>query len=127
MIRIYGLDEHLAPRRKAISDTVHRCMVDVLGMPENKRAQRFIRLERGDFFMPEGRTDAYTVIEMCLIEGRKMETRKQLIRTLFARFESQLGIAPADLEITISERPAHDWGFRGKPGDELALTYKIDV
>jgi hypothetical protein len=32
-----------------------------------------------------------------------------------------------DLEITIFETPRANWGIRGKPGDELALGYRVDV
>jgi hypothetical protein len=32
-----------------------------------------------------------------------------------------------DLEITIFETPKHNWGFRGLPGDEHELNYKVDV
>ena len=102
-------------------------MMEALGLPEGKRAHRFIRLQREDFVVPEGRTDAYTVLEINLIEGRTPETRRRLIKLLFARFESALGIQPADVEITLFESPACNWGFRGQVGDESELDYKIDV
>jgi len=50
-----------------------------------------------------------------------------LIRLMFERFENRLGIGPVDLEMTIFETPKHNWGFRGLPGDEHALDYKVDV
>ena len=127
MIRIYGLDEHLKPRRQLMSDTIHASMVAVLALPENKRAHRFIRLDPGDFFVPEGRSERYTVIEQSMIAGRQVKTRKALIHDLFARFEADLQIAPIDLEITISEQPASDWGFRGMTGDEAVLNYPIKL
>ncbi|MFZ5900336.1 hypothetical protein ACUM6F_03305 [Desulforudis sp. DRI-14] len=40
---------------------------------------------------------------------------------------ARVGIAPQDLEITIFETPQGNWGIRGKPGDELALNYKVQV
>ncbi len=58
---------------------------------------------------------------------RSVETKKSLIRGLFARLESGCGIAPQDVEITIFETPKHNWGIRGAPGDELALDYKVEV
>ena len=62
-----------------------------------------------------------------MFEGRSVEAKKNLIRLLFARFESDLGIEPADLEITIFETPRQNWGFRGLPGDEHALNYRVEV
>ena len=62
-----------------------------------------------------------------MFEGRSVEAKKALIRLLFERFEKQLGIASQDVEITIFETPRSNWGFRGLPGDEHSLDYKVDV
>ena len=127
MIRIYGIRETLRPITRRLSDVINSCMVEALEFPENKRAHRFIPLEREDFFMPEGRSDAYTVIEINMIEGRSVKAKKRLIHLLFERIEAELGIAPVDVEITINEAPASNCGFRGMTGDEARLDYKIDV
>ena len=127
MILIYGNRQNLAPIRAELSDVIHSCMQSVLGMPEDKRAHRFIPMESEDFYYPGGRTDAYTVIEINMIEGRKIETKKALIKALFAEIEKNLGISPVDVEITINEQPDHCWGFRGITGDEAKLNYKIKV
>ncbi len=127
MIRIYGIKENLNPIKVKLSDVINLCMVDALSFPDNKRAHRFIPMEKEDYFYPEGRTDAYTVIEISLMSGRSIEAKKNLIHLLFQRIESTLGIAPVDVEITISESPASNWGFRGVTGDEAKLNYKVDV
>jgi hypothetical protein len=98
-----------------------------LGLPEDKRAHRFIPLSREDFFYPGGRTDAYTVIEVNMIAGRAEATKKRLILRLFAVLEAEVGLSPVDVEITIQEQPAHCWGFRGMTGDEARLSYEIKV
>jgi hypothetical protein len=59
--------------------------MEALGMPADKRAHRFIGLESENMLLPGGRTDAYTIIEISMIEGRTVETRKKLIRLLFDR------------------------------------------
>jgi phenylpyruvate tautomerase PptA (4-oxalocrotonate tautomerase family) len=79
------------------------------------------------FFGPAGRSEKYTIIELSMFEGRSVETKKALIRLLFKRFERILNISPPDVEITIFETPQHNWGFRGLPGDEYTLNYKIEV
>ncbi|WP_444995483.1 tautomerase family protein [Aliikangiella sp. IMCC44359] len=126
-VKIYGVKEHLKPQREKLSDIIHSCVMDALGMPEDKRAHRFIYLDKEDFFMPGGRTDAYTIIEISMIEGRADETKKKLIRLLFDRIQQQVGITYMDLEICIYESPACNWGFRGMHGDEIQLNYKINV
>ena len=84
-------------------------------------------MEKEDFYYPGGRSDAYTVIEINMMEGRATETKKALIKALFSRIEDEVGISPVDVEITIREQPAHCWGFRGITGDEAKLNYKINV
>lgn len=128
MIVVYGIDSQLNPIRTKLSDVIHQCLCSVLGMPEGKKAQRFVPLERENFLYPEGRSEAYTVIEINMMEGRKPETQKQLIKTLFWEIESKLSISPIDIEITIKEQAKYQWGFRGMTGDEANdLKYKVNV
>lgn len=128
MIVVYGIKERLNPIKATLSDVIHGCMQSVLGMPEDKRAHRFIPLERDDFYYPGGRSDAYTVIEINMMSGRNPETQKALIKSLFQEIEAKLSLAPVDIEITIKEQQPHQWGFRGMTGDEANdLKYKVNV
>ncbi|HAS6102302.1 TPA: tautomerase family protein [Vibrio vulnificus] len=128
MVVIYGIKEYLNPIKAELSDVIQASMTQVLSLPESKRAHRIVPLDKSDFYYPEGRTDAYTVIEINMMEGRKAETKKALIMALFANIESSLGISPVDIEITIKEQPPHCWGFRGMTGDDVKdLTYKVNV
>lgn len=128
MIVVYGIKDRLNPIKNQFSDVIHACMMSVLGMPEDKRAHRFMPMERDDFYFPGGRSDAYTVIEINMMAGRKAETKKELIKALFSEIESQLSISPVDIEIVIKEQYPHCWGFRGMTGDEVRdLKYKVNV
>jgi phenylpyruvate tautomerase PptA (4-oxalocrotonate tautomerase family) len=128
MIVIYGIKERLNPIKSQLSDVIHGCMQSVLGMPEDKRAHRFVPLERDDFYYPGGRSDAYTVIEINMMAGRKPETQKALIKAIFRELESQLGLPPVDVEITLKEQQPYQWGFRGMTGDEAKdLKYNVNV
>ena len=126
-IKIYGIATSLNPVKARLSDVIHSCVVDALQFPSQKRAHRFFPLEAEDFFYPAGRTERYTIIEISMFEGRSVETKKRLIRLLFERIHAQLGIVPQDIEVTIIETPKHNWGFRGLPGDEVGLNYKVEV
>ncbi|MGB1764777.1 tautomerase family protein [Alloalcanivorax xenomutans] len=128
MIVVYGIKERLNPIKSQLSDVIHDCMQSVLGMPEDKRAHRFVPLERDDFYYPGGRSDAYTVIEINMMAGRKPETQKALIKAIFRELESQLGLPPVDVEITLKEQQPYQWGFRGMTGDEAKdLKYNVNV
>lgn len=128
-VKVFALRESLDPVKRQMSDTIHACVVEALSFPPDKRAHRFFPLAEDDFFIPggQGRTQRYTIIEISMFEGRSVETKKNLIRLLFARLESEIGLTPADVEITILETPRASWGFRGQTGDEIGLSYKVEV
>jgi phenylpyruvate tautomerase PptA (4-oxalocrotonate tautomerase family) len=125
-IKIYGYATFLRAHRAALSDAIHTCVMETLGLPADKRFHRFLPLEPGDFIHPADRSERYTIIEISIFEGRSVETKKQLIQALFSRLGQQGLIPPQDLEITITETPRHNWGIRGLPADELALNYKVE-
>ena len=126
-IKIYGIGTYLNPVKAKLSEVIHSCVVDALQFPADKRAHRFFPLDAADFFCPAGRTERYTIIEIGMFEGRSVETKKRLIRLLFERIHAELGISSQDVEVTITETPKHNWGFRGLPGDEIGLDYKVDI
>src|SRR5690349_9591256 len=129
MVHVYGLADHLTPIKARLSDVLHACLQQTLGLPADKRAHRFFPMDRSDFYYPGGRSDAYTVITITMIAGRTEATKKALIHAIFTACARELDIQPVDVEITILEAPAHCFGFRGMTGDEAApsLPYKIDV
>ena len=126
-IKVYGVAEQLIPKREQLSQVIHTCVMDALGLPIDKRAHRFFPLEKENFLMPGGRSAAYTILEITMIKGRSAETRKRLIRLLFDQIKTQVGIDPVDLEICILESEACNWGFRGMHGDEVVLNYEINI
>lgn len=126
-VKIYGLKNHLNKVQKDLSNTVHACIVDVLSFPEEKKFQRFIKLDEDDMIFPSDKSEQYTIIEVIMMEGRARETKKKLIKSLFENIEKTLQISPKDIEICILESPASNWGFRGMTGDEITLDYNIKV
>lgn len=126
-IKIYGLREHLKPVQALVSEAIHSCVVEVLRFPANKRAHRCFHMEADDFYYPASASARYTIIEISMFEGRSVETKKQLITLMFERVCNQADRLPNEVEVTISETPKHNWGFRGLPGDEVGLNYKVEV
>ncbi|MEM9246155.1 MAG: tautomerase family protein [Cyanobacteria bacterium P01_F01_bin.153] len=126
-IKIFGLRTSLDSRKLALSAAIHSAVVEALAYPIDKKFHRFLALDKSDFIYPENRSKNYTIIEISIFEGRSVETKKQLIKLIFENIEREVGINPQDVEITIFETPKHNWGIRGKPGDELLLDYKVNV
>ena len=126
-IKIYGIDKELNPIKELLSKIIHEVIVEVLAFPKEKRFHRFFPMEKEDMLYGVGRSDAYTIIEIMMIEGRTTETKKKLIKTLFKEIEAKVGISLHDVEICIQEAPSSHWGFRGMTGDEVILDYKVEV
>ncbi|MBD2384460.1 tautomerase family protein [Cylindrospermum sp. FACHB-282] len=126
-VKVYGLVDQLNPIKSKLSNLIHTSMIEVLQISQEKRFQRFISLDKSDFYYPTDRSQNYLIIEISMFDGRSVETKKQLIRRLFQQINEQLQISVDDIEITIFEIPKSNWGIRGLPGDELALNYKVQV
>ncbi|WP_424766825.1 tautomerase family protein [Paenibacillus sp. sgz302251] len=126
-IKVYGVNEKLNLIKENLSEVIHSCVVDAFQFPPDKRFHRFFPMQKEDFIFANGRSDAYTIIEVSIFEGRSVEAKKQLINLLFQRIGEYVGITPNDLEITIFETPIQNWGIRGVPADELQLNYKVNV
>jgi phenylpyruvate tautomerase PptA (4-oxalocrotonate tautomerase family) len=124
-VKVYGLRKSLEGRKQVVSDAIHSVVMEVLGLPAGKRAHRFFPLEADDFFMPDGRSEAYVIIEVLVMTGRTQETRKRLVRRLYDELEKCAGLPPVDVEICIIESPPENWGFRGLHGDEAKLPYEV--
>lgn len=126
-VKIYGLKENLNPIKIRLSEIIHSSIVEAFKFPVDKKFQRFFPMDKEDFYYASGRTEAYTIIEISIFEGRSVESKKQLIRLLFANIQLHLNISPEQIEITIFETPKSNWGIRGLPGDELQLNYNVNV
>ena len=126
-IKIFGIKEEIHPIRQKLSEILHECIVDAFHYPKEKKAHRFIYIDKDSFFYFEGRTQKHTIIEISIFEGRSIEAKKKLYQLIFSRFEKELSITPMDIEITIFETPMHNWGIRGMGGDELKLNYEVNI
>jgi len=126
-VKIYGLKTNLNKIKNELSSIIHKCIVESLSFPKDKKYHRFISLNEDDMIFPNDKSEQYTIIEIMMMEGRTTETKKKLINSLFQNIKQKLNIENNDLEICIIESPASNWGFRGMTGDEIKLNYKVEV
>jgi hypothetical protein len=126
--KIYGIREHLVSVRDALSDAVNESISLAFQFPAERRLQRFFPMDRADFIFPSHeRSERYTIIEISTFEGRSKETLKGLVKELYRRVPAATGIDGRDLDIIITEQPRHAWGLMGQPGDEIGLSYKVEI
>ena len=126
-VKIYGLKISLDKIKSELSNIIHQCIVESLSFPKDKKYHRFISLQEDEMIFPDDKSEQYTIIEIMMMEGREVETKKDLIKSLFKNIHQKLNIENSDLEICIIESPASNWGFRGMTGDEIKLNYKVKV
>ncbi|MCC2333540.1 tautomerase family protein [Cellulomonas wangsupingiae] len=94
-------------------------------MPPDKRFHRFLLLDDEDLVAP--RSPEYLVVEVVCFAGRSPAAVRALIAAFFDDVAPALGLGPDDLEVVVLESPPTHWGIRGVAGDELALSYRVDV
>ncbi len=98
-----------------------------LAYPPDKRFHRFVALSDDDFVYPADRGEDYTIVEISMFAGRSDAAKRALIRELFTRLQTEVGLDPQSVEITITETPRVNWGIRGLNGADLELGYSVDV
>ncbi|SKC68946.1 tautomerase family protein [Krasilnikoviella flava] len=124
-VKVYGNRRVWGQRRAEVSDALHAALVGAWQIPEDKRFHRFLLLDDGDLVAP--RSDDYLMIEIVAFAGRSREAKRELIRRVYDDVAPALGVAADDVELVVIEAPAESWGIRGRSGDELSLSYKVDV
>lgn len=124
-VKIYGNRSVWDARRAEVSDALHAALVATWQLPQDKRFHRFLLLDDGDLVAP--RSDAYLVVEVVCFAGRSQEAKRALVAAMYDDVAPALGLAADDLELVVIESPRENWGIRGRSGDELALTYRVEV
>jgi phenylpyruvate tautomerase PptA (4-oxalocrotonate tautomerase family) len=126
-VKVFATRATIDALRGALSEAIHESVVEAFRYPREKRFQRFIALEPEDFVVPSDRSERYTIVEVSVFEGRSVDAKKALVRSLYRNVARRCGIDAQDLEVTIFETPRSNWGIRGAPGDELAIGYDVEV
>jgi 4-oxalocrotonate tautomerase family enzyme len=113
--------------KKAVLDGVHQALVDALKIPEHDRYQRIYEFNAEDFETRPGKTDQFLVINIILFQGRTAEAKKKLFQAVVNRLGENPGIKADDITVILQDTPMENWGFGGKPGNEIDFGFKINV
>jgi phenylpyruvate tautomerase PptA (4-oxalocrotonate tautomerase family) len=113
--------------KKNINDAIHKALVDNFKIQDWDYNQKTQEYAAGDWRVPDGKSDKYIFIEMCVFPGRTRETKKKLFADIVNRLEA-LGIPKDHVMILIVEQPKENWGIRGGvPADEVNLGYDTNL
>lgn len=103
-----------ADYRHAISDAVHRVLVEIVGIPEADRFHLITEIDRDNLiydpaFLGIARTDDLIVIQILLRTGRSRETRVRLHERIARLLAERPGVRPEDVFIALVENDHADW------------------
>jgi 4-oxalocrotonate tautomerase len=102
--------------RRAISDSIHRAMVETIKIPEQDRFQ--IVTEHDDAgllydpsYLGISRTDGVVVIQITLSAGRTVDVRKALFARIAQLLRESPGVRAEDVFVNLVEVAKENWSF----------------
>lgn len=111
----------------AMIEAVSQAQREALKVPEGDRQIRYVEHKSEHFAVPPGKTEDYTLVEIALFPGRSMDAKRKLYQSIVKQFW-EVGIAPSDVFIVLSEPPLDNWGIRGGiPASEVDLGFQLKV
>lgn len=116
LVRI-SVREGLSPaQRAAISDAVHRAMVETINVPPDDRFQVLTEHAPGSLVYDPGylgiaRGEGFVLIEITLNQGRTVEMKRALYKRIAERLAEGPGIRKEDVLVNLVEVPRENWSF----------------
>ena len=102
--------------RRVLSDSIHRAMVDTIGIPEQDKFQ--IITEHDDSaliydpsYLGISRTDDVVLIQITLNAGRTLEAKKALYARIAELVRESPGVRPEDVFVSLVEVAKENWSF----------------
>lgn len=115
--------------RTAIVDAVFAALVEAFKIPTDDKNIRLIVHDPDCFACPPSKTypDRYTHISIDCFEGRSLEAKKNLYRSIVERLEP-LGVPSDHTKILLREIRLENWGLSGgQAGSDIDLGFDIHV
>jgi hypothetical protein len=117
----------LSGREIDFLQAVHRAVVQSLHTPEDEPLARLIAHSDSSYLMPHAAGERFTRIEIVLFEGRTLEVKRQLYRTMVQHLRP-FGVRPEDVKVVLIEVTAEDVGFRGgQAACDVDLGYAVEL
>lgn len=101
---------------RKVGEVVYRSMVDTIEVPKNDNFQvigehslETLVFDLGYFGI--ARSEGFVAIQITLSEGRSVEKKRLLYRTIAERLQRELGVRPQDVFINLVEVKKENWSF----------------
>ncbi|MFK9083896.1 tautomerase family protein [Pseudomonas neuropathica] len=101
---------------KRIGQQIYAALRSAIGVPENDNFQILAEHDEQHFifdphYLGIQRTDALVVIQITLSEGRTLEQKKLLYKTIVENLNTQLAVRLEDVFINLVEVKKENWSF----------------
>lgn len=101
---------------KKVGEIVYRTMVDTINVPANDHFQIVTEHDNNSLiydasYLDIRRTDGIIVIQISLNEGRTVDHKKALYKTIAERLHTELGVRMEDVLINLIEVKKENWSF----------------
>jgi len=102
--------------RRAVSDGVHRAMVEAIKVPEQDKFQIITEHDETGLiydasYLGISRTDGVILIQITLNAGRTVEAKKALYARIVQLLREVPGVRPEDVFVSLVEVPKENWSF----------------
>lgn len=127
-VTLVSILEGRTPAQKlSLMEAVQTAIATTLKLPPHDRNLRLCVHSRDEWLLPEGKGDAYTLVEIALFAGRTPETKSALYAAIVDALEGQ-GVPRGDVFLRIIEQPRENFGIRGGiRADLVDLGYQVKV
>jgi phenylpyruvate tautomerase PptA (4-oxalocrotonate tautomerase family) len=103
-----------ATKKQAIAESVHRGLVQAIGIPEDDFFQLLSEYLPGDFFFDRqflgiDRSDALIVVHITLRRGRSDAMKRDLFAQITTNLKDSAGVRAEDVFIYLNENDFSDW------------------
>jgi 4-oxalocrotonate tautomerase len=115
LVRIDLREGKPADYRVAIGDVIYDALLSI-GVPPNDRFQIITEHPKNDLIFDPGylgveRSEALVMIQITLNEGRSLELKKRLYKSIADQLHSRLSIRREDVFINLVEVKKENWSF----------------
>jgi 4-oxalocrotonate tautomerase len=104
-------------QRRAIADGVHEALVEIFKIPVDDRFQIVtehgagVEIVRPESYLGIVYTENLTIVQITASEGRSVELKKELYRTIVAKLTASTCMRPEDVIINLVEVKKENWSF----------------
>ena len=101
---------------RKVGEVVYRTMIDTIDVPRDDNFQVISEhtpdtLVFDRTYLGIARSSGFVSIQITMSEGRSVEKKRLLFRTLAERLHHELGVRPEDVFVNLVETKRENWSF----------------